>query len=150
MKYLNRFNENIDNECDFDTFRDILYTLSDNYSDVDFIEDEESFVCAIDIGDSFQIDSMFISTIRYGYNNKMPNNFHLLDFNEEMSNHTNKLNELKIELDSIIRKNNEIGKIVDVVNKKILPIFEKFSNFGSIDIVCDDYIEIVFLKIGKI
>lgn len=145
MRHLKKFNEDNNIECDFDTFKDILYTITDNYNDdIIFEENENDYVCCIEIGDYIELKSIFISSLRY--NNDSYTTFDLSVFNEKINKKTDELGKIKKELDNIISKNIEIKKVVLDTHNRILPIFQNFSNFDKLDISIDDYVIICFMK----
>ena len=148
MKYLRKFNEDINNECDFETFKEIMYDLSDDYqhSFNDYSNDEDPF---------YEIHINLNERGNYSIQDDVPYlNFEFIDIGDwedpipilddvdsiysEINSQNEKLLELKNRIDSVIRNNNQITDIFKKL-ELITPRFETFSNFKDVYVGFDKY-----------
>jgi len=167
MKYLKKFNESTSGEMDFETFKEIMFDLSD-FFECDF-KDHSEDVHAISPGirdpdyNGFYdcwINIPFLE--EYSINDDAPFfNFDYLDYTndvippfEELDNintifendkvydaiqtQEDKLYKLKNDLDRIIENNAKIKNVFKIIQEHILPRFDQFSNFLQSDIGFDN------------
>jgi len=134
--YLKKFNESyLDEECSFETFKEILYDLSDDYEcDFhDFSTDSDPFYdCRMTIPKSIEIDSSYdilkdvVSSFDDPHEIETDNDFDYV-INEITSN-TSKMKSLKNEIDLIIDRNKRLKQIFNTLKEHIVPRLRSFSN----------------------
>ncbi len=154
MKYLRKYNESTQGDLDFETFKEIMFELSDYFSctfnDYSEINEEDPdyggfYDCWITIpinptytlhDDIPYLNFDYLSgdviepidgldNINYVFeNNKIFNAID--DQSEELLN-------LKKNIDDIIDKNNKLKEVFKTVKEHILPRFESFNNFLQSD-----------------
>lgn len=148
MRHLRRFNESVGNECDFETFKELMYDLSDYYehSFNDHSNDEDPF---------YEIHINLNERGNYIIQDDVPYlNFEFIDIGDwedpipildevdsiysEINSQNDKLLELKNRVDGVIRNNNQITDIFKKL-ESISPRFESFSNFEDVYIGLDKY-----------
>lgn len=151
MKYLRKFNEDINNECDFETFKEIMYDLSDDYqhSFKDYSNEEDPYYeIHIDLNENgnyaIQDDAPYLNFefINLSELDDPTTILRDFDFNDdiysEINSQNDKLLELKNRIDVIIRNNNQITDIFKRL-ELITPRFETFSNFKDVLVGFDKY-----------
>ena len=148
MRHLRRFNESVGDECDFETFKELMYDLSDYYehSFNDYSNDEDPF---------YEIHIVLSERGNYTTQDDVPYlNFEFIDIGDwedpipildeidsiysEVNSQNDKLLELKNRIDSVIRNNNQIKDIFRKL-ESISPRFESFSNFKDVYVGFDKY-----------
>ncbi len=154
MIFLKKFNESSNEDCSFETFKDIMLDLSDEFdcSFNNLIDYEEPFYeCLLTLP---QIDNDVDEegtyfTCRYLEGNlpryEEPGN---IDYNlvkDSINTQNENLINLKNNIDSVISNNNKIKNIFDTLENMIIPRFQSFSNFQMCTIGFDvDLIRICF------
>ena len=160
MKYLKKFNESTSGEMDFDTFKEIMYDLSDffecefkDHSGVDDDPDYNGFYdCWIKIPflEEYSIndDAPFFNFDYLDYSNDIIPPFDDLDnintifendkVYEAIQSQEDKLYKLKNDLDKIIENNAKIKNVFKIIQEHILPRFDTFSNFLQSDVGFDN------------
>ncbi len=138
MIYLKKFNESSDNDLDFDTFKDIMYELTDEYNgqfaDYSSEEDEPFFDCwfNIPVNDKYYItdDAPYLN---YDFLDlphfDEPEPIESIGISTQIDDHNHKLLTLKNDIDSIIENNNKLKIMFTSIEEHILPRFRKFNNF---------------------
>ena len=138
MIYLKKFNESDNNNLDFDTFKEIMYEITDEYDGKfnDYSDDID--------GPFYDCDINIMVNDKYYINDDVPYlNYDFLDLphfddpqtieginvSTQVDEHNRKLLELKNDIDSIIENNNKIKKLFFSIKKHILPRLKTFSNF---------------------
>jgi hypothetical protein len=164
LVYLKKFNEASEEECDFETFKEIMMDLSDYFQcefhdytknlDNGFLENDYFYDCELTIpqitNDDVDEEGTYL-TARY-LNDILPPTDDPQDVTEfytelqdSVDNQIENLQKLKNNLDVIISNNNKIKKIFKILEEEIVPRFEHFSNFKLCSIGFDvDIIRISF------
>ena len=151
MKYLRKFNEDIKNECDFETFKEIMYDLSDYYqhSFKDYSNEVDPYYeIHINLSErgnyTIQDDAPYLN-FEFVELSELDDPTTILrdfDFNDDVyskiESQNNKLLEVKNRIDDIIRNNNQITDIFKKL-ESITPRFESFSNFQDVYVGFDKY-----------
>lgn len=158
MKYLRKFNESISGDLDFETFKEIMFELSDYFSCTfnDYSKSEKGLTQS----EGFYDCCMIIpSNNKYQLHDDIPYlNFDYLQEEiirplddpddiqnlfendiifEAIDSQSDELSDLKANLDDIIDKNNKLKEVFKNIKEHILPRFEAFSNFLQSDIGFD-------------
>ena len=149
LVYLKKFNEASEEECDFETFKEIMMDLSDYFQcefhdytknfDNGFLENEYFYDCELTIpqmNDVVDEESIYLTT-EY-LNDVLPPTDDPLNIDElytelkdSVDNQIENLHKLKNNLDDIIDNNSKIKKIFKILEEEIVPRFQHFSNFES-------------------
>lgn len=147
MKYLKRYNfisENKGTECDFDTFKEIMYELTDNYNDTKFnnYEDIEGYYeCKFNLfkhsGNDIDYDLPRIDIIGDVDNPENLTKEEIDTLCSTIQIYRNSLLDFKSNIDKIIENSSEIEKVLKSL-KNILPRFEYFSNFKTCSVGIDE------------
>jgi len=155
--YLKKFNESTSDECDFETFKEIMMELSD-YFHCEFhdftIEGDYFYDCNLtipQISDELLDEEGTYLTARF-LNDVLPptddpynieSYYHQIT--ESVDYQIENLTKLKNNLDVIMSNNNKIKKIFDILQNEIVPRFQTFSNFEQCSVGFDgDVIRICF------
>lgn len=142
MRYLKTFkkiNESGTGECDFDTFKEIMYEITDDFSVVEFNDysNEGFYDCWIDLRskfrtyDGFEMNFGYLAYIIEPYDLAY-NISHVLEDGKVytvINSYLDKLHEVKSNIDDFIKSNEEVLKLFKNIEEFILPRFEKFDNF---------------------
>jgi hypothetical protein len=168
LVYLKKFNEASEEECDFETFKEIMMDLSDYFQckfhdytknlHNGFLENEYFYDCELtipQITDEIDEEETYL-TAKY-LNDILPPTDDPQDITElytelkeSIDNKIENLQKLKNNLDDIITNNNKIKKIFKILEDEIVPRFEHFSNFQSCTVGFDgDIIRICFDMLEK-
>lgn len=138
MIYLKKFNEVSNNDLDFDTFKEIMYEVTDEYggkfNDYSDDEDEPFYDCEIGImvSDKYYIndDAPYLN---YDFLDlpefEDPQPIEGINLSTQVDEHNRKLLELKSDIDSIIENNNKIKKFFLSIKEHILPRLKNYTNF---------------------
>lgn len=158
MRHLKTFkslNESTSGECDFETFKEIMYDITDEFSSFEFSDysSEEAFIFAQD-GSFYdcQIDIIY---------SELYEDITLLDINEllclevvmpidepddieliykegkvynEINWNIDKLLNFKKTIDAVILSNQKMIKLFKSIEEFVLPRFQTFSNFYRCDV----------------
>jgi hypothetical protein len=160
LVYLKKFNESSEEECDFETFKEIMMDLSD-YFECDFEDysyNDYFYDCKLTIpqmNDVVDEESIYLTT-EY-LNDVLPPTDDPLNIDElytelkdSVDNQIENLHKLKNNLDDIIDNNSKIKKIFKILEEEIVPRFQHFSNFESCSLgFGGDVIRICFDMPGK-
>jgi len=150
MKYLRKFNEDINNECDFETFKEIMYELGDDYqhSFKDYSNEEDPYYeILINLSESGNyaiqddvpyLNFEFVDLSDLDDPTTILRDFDINDVYSEINSQNDQLLELKNRIDSVIRNNNQITDIFKRL-ELITPRFETFSNFKDVLVGFDKY-----------
>lgn len=143
IKRWKKFNEADSIELDFDTFKDILSEISDQYEHVftDFSssDDEPFYDLKIILPELSQIDDNDIY-FNWNYLNEIISPIDNPDDAENLLSDENLINQsieyqinhyykLKNELESMIRISEKIKLIFETLEKEVIPRFKQFNNF---------------------
>lgn len=144
--YLKKFNEAYEDELSFETFKEILFDLSDDYECTfnDYSDDSDPFYdCELILPKPIdvqfpqednlneylppydgpeEIDSVIIGELR-------------IQIEEE----NKKLKDLEGKLNLMIERNNKIVKIISILEKDIITRLQSFSNCQSVTIGYESY-----------
>ena len=156
LLYLKKFNEASEEECDFETFKEIMMDLSDYFECVfnDYTEEDYFYDCELTIpqisDDEVDEEGTYL-TARY-LNDVLPptddpQNIDELyiELQDSVDNQIENLQKLKNNLDVIMTNNNKIKKIFKILEEEIVPRFQHFSNFEGCSVGFDgDVIRICF------
>jgi hypothetical protein len=146
MKYLKKFsiiNEKSDENCDFDTFKDIMLELTDVYADVVFSQPEEEYYqCQFKLYDSDELDfdlpridlnsvvGYHVSDIEYSLDNDV--------VYKRVDDYINNLEDFKNNIGNIIEKYSKIKEVFKNIEDYILPRFKHFDNFQACSVGFDE------------
>lgn len=156
MIYLKKFNEASEEECDFETFKEIMMELSDYFQCQfhDYTDDDYFYDCELtipQINDEEVDEEGTYLTARYLTDTLPPtddpsNIFGLYGIiHDAVDNQISNLQKLKNNLDIIMSNNNKIKKIFKLLEEEIVPRFQAFSNFEQCSIGFDgDVLRICF------
>lgn len=147
MKYLKSFiiNEKSDDSCDFETFKDIMLELTDNYHEVVFSQpEEEYFQCQFRLYETddldFDLPRIDLHSI-VGYIDG-PDNIEDSLVNgvvyKRVDNYINNLENFKNNIDNIIESFSKIKEVFKYIEDYILPRFKHFSNFQTCSVGFDE------------
>lgn len=151
MKYLKKFksiNEATSGECDFETFKDIMFEITDDFDDIKFNDySEEGFYdCWINLSskfrtyDDFNMSFDYLADVIEPYDS--PDNINYILENDKIYNHINsyldKLYQIKSNIDNFILANKEVLKLFKNIEEFIIPRFQTFSNFIQTDVGVDN------------
>jgi lipopolysaccharide biosynthesis protein len=152
MKHLKTFkgiNESTSGECDFETFKEIMFEITDEFDDVEFNDYSETdyfYDCWINLSskfrthDDFNMSFDYLADIIEPYDS--PDNIKYILEDDKIYNHINsyldKLHEIKSNIDNFILANEEVLRLFKNIEDFILPRFQTFSNFVQTDIGVDD------------
>lgn len=164
LVYLKKFNESSEEECDFETFKEIMMDLSDYFQcefhdytknlDNGFLENDYFYDCKLTIpqisDDEVDEEGTYL-TARY-LNDVLPPTddpenieSYYTSLNYSVDNQIENLEKLKNNLDIIMSNNNKIKKIFKLLQEEIVPRFQSFSNFEQCSIGFDgDVLRICF------
>lgn len=163
MRYLKKFkriNESGSGECDFDTFKEIMYEITDDFGDVEFNDysDEGFYDCWINLRskfrtyDGFEMNFDYLGDIIEPYDSADNISYVLEDGKVYtiINSYLDKLHEVKSNIDSFIKANEEVLNLFKNIEEFILPRFETFDNFIQIDVGVDyDRIMITFKMVER-
>lgn len=151
MKYLRKFNENVGDDCDFETFKEIMYELSDDYqqhSFTDYSQEEDPYYelhIELSCNGNYMIQDdvpylnfEFINLSELDDPTSILKDFNIKEFYSEINSHNDSLLELKNRIDTVIENNKQITDIFKKI-EIIIPRFEAFSNFRDIYVGFDKY-----------
>lgn len=154
--YLKKFNEASEEECDFETFKEIMMDLSDyfhcefhDYTDEDYFYDCELTIPQVS-DEEVDEEGTYLTA---GYLTDTlpptdgPENIesYYTSLNYSVDNQIENLEKLKNNLDNIMANNNKIKKIFKLLQEEIVPRFQSFSNFEQCSIGFDgDILRICF------
>ena len=155
MKYLKRYNESKSSvssgDLDFDTFKEIMYDLSDyfecilqQYSD----DDNEYYECVVKIkyledyvisddNPVFNFDYLSDTIPDFDGPNDIKDIYADGEIYRSIDNQSDKLAKLRSELDTIIDNNNKIKDVFKTIEEHIVPRLETFNNHKSTSIGFD-------------
>lgn len=156
MKHLKTFigiNESTSGNCDFETFKEIMYEVTDDFNDVkfnDYINENTFYDCWINLPSNFydfNLSFDYLGDIIEPYDS--PDNIdNILDENlvyDQIDEQIDKLYKAKSGIDKLIEDNKKISKLFKDIEEYILPRFKSFDNFIQTDIGMDiDRIRITF------
>ena len=157
MIYLKKFNESSEEECDFETFKEIMMELSD-YFQCEFHdytkEDDYFYDCELtipQISDEEVDEEGTYLTARYLTDTLPPTDdpenieSYYTSLNYSVDNQIENLEKLKNNLDIIMSNNDKIKKIFKLLQEEIVPRLQTFSNFEQCSIGFDgDVLRICF------
>ena len=147
LVYLKKFNESSEEECDFETFKEIMMDLSD-YFQCEFHdytkEDDYFYDCELtipqvdhDVDQDICLNAEYLSNILPPYDDPQEIGGFYESVRYEVDNQEENLLKLKNNLDTIMANNNKIKKIFRILEEEIVPRFQNFSNFESCSIGFD-------------
>ena len=154
MKYLRKFNENVVDECDFETFKEIMYELGDSFNDYtfhDFSSEEEDPFYEIQITISEDknyfinddVPSMNYDFLDLGHWDEPesvdPEHFSYKGVYSTVDKHNDSLFDLKDRIDSVVENNKQITKIFKILEESIIPRFKTFSNYEDTQLGFDGF-----------
>ena len=146
LVYLKKFNEASEEECDFETFKEIMMDLSD-YFECEF-HDCELTLPQIDEEIDEQgtyLTSGYLSDVLPPTDDPQNVEGLFTSLQNSVDNQLENLQKLKNNLDAIMDNNNKIKKIFRILEEEIIPRFQYFSNFESCTVGFDvDIIRICF------
>jgi hypothetical protein len=150
VRYLKRWNiifEKNGPKCDLETFREIMFDLTDSYHDVTIkqLEDgyyECQFTLFTNIHDIiYDLPRINLDGV-VGYIDTPD----LIDISIEnrliyntINEYINNLNDFKKNIDMIINNYSKITKVFKIMENYILPRFKHFSNFQNCSIGLDEF-----------
>jgi hypothetical protein len=147
MKYLKRFiiNEKSGDNCDFETFKDIMLELTDNYHNVVFsIPEEWYYQCQFKLYDTgnldFDLPRIDLHSI-VGYIDSPDDIEYSLDNDviyKRVDNYINNLEDFKNNIDNIIESFSKIKEVFKNIEDYILPRFKHFDNFQACSVGFDE------------
>ena len=145
LVYLKKFNEASEEECDFETFKEIMMDLSDYFNcefhdytkEDDYFYDCELTIPQIDMDQDISFNGEYLSNILPPYDDPQEIGEFYNSVRYEVDNQEENLLKLKNSLDTIIANNNKIKKIFRILEEEIVPRFQNFSNFESCSIGFD-------------
>ena len=156
LVYLKKFNESSEEECDFETFKEIMMELSDYFQCVfhDYTDDDYFYDCELtipQISDEEVDEEGTYLTARYLTDTLPPTDdpenieSYYTPLNYSVDNQIENLEKLRNNLDIIMANNNKIKKIFKLLQEEIVPRFQVFSNFEQCSIGFDgDVLRICF------
>lgn len=132
--HFKKFNESTNNDCSFDTFKDIMTDISDDF-ECDFYDhsdqDEGFYDCMIKLPQLDYIDDVSVS---YGYLDDVmspydsPDEVDYLSIYEQISNYNSKMLDFKRNIDTVISNNEKVKQIFITIETMIVPRLKSFSN----------------------
>ncbi len=131
MKHIIKFNEAKKvkgEECDFQTFKELMFDVSDYYEcefkNEDEYDEEPCYVCAIfvKISDYVESNNIFMSATFYDESEIKSD---ILDA---------KIKEIEKNNQKMLEYNKKLVSIIKTINEDIIPRFKVFDNFYSCDI----------------
>lgn len=148
MRHLKTFigvNESTSGNCDFETFKEIMYEVTDDFTNIEFNDytDEDSFYdCWINLSSDFMnyddlnLSFEYLDDIIEPYD--APDNIdYILDENlvyEKIDSYLDELFKAKSDIDKLIEDNKKISKLFKDIEEYILPRFKSFDNYVQTDI----------------
>ena len=158
IKTFKSINEDKLGDCDFETFKEIMFEITDEFDDVEFNDYSETKVvlyryrpgyfydCWINLRskfrtyDDFSMSFDYLADVIEPYDSS-DNIKNILD-DGKIYNHINsyldKLHQIKSNIDNFIESNQEVLKLFKNIEEFILPRFQSFDNFVQSDIGVDD------------
>lgn len=147
MKYLKSFiiNEKSGDSCDFETFKEILLELTDNYYEVVFSQpEEEYFQCEFKLYNTehldFDLPTIDLHSI-LGHPDG-PSNIEDSLINgvvyKRVDSYINELENFKNNIDSIITEYKKLNVVFKDIEDYILPRFRHFDNFQACSVGFDE------------
>jgi hypothetical protein len=132
MKYIKLFenNNNVENNCTFEMFKEIMYDISDEH-ETDFEEEDDYYSCVI-----------FLKEVLY-FNNDNNNitvdylnieDLNSIEFIDTMNDEINDIYKALERLENILEESKKSLKIVKYFRKYIEPRFNQYTNFLKISI----------------
>ncbi len=140
--YLKKFNESLSDECSFETFKEILYDLSDDYECEfhDYSNESDSFYdCLMAIPKSIEIEASYdiLKDVVSSYEDP-----HIIEnFDgaiDEIIGDTSKMQSVKNEIDDIIDRNKKLEQIFITLKEHVVPRLQSFSNCQQISFGYDE------------
>jgi hypothetical protein len=139
-------NEKSGNNCDFETFKDIMSELADDFDNVSFSDPEDGGYFYLlfqlyhthDI--SYDLPSMGIGNI-IGHVDGPENIINVLNgglIYSSIDDYINDLNDFKGNIDNIINLFSKIKEVFKIIEDYILPRFEHFDNFKACSVGFDE------------
>lgn len=146
IKTFKSINEDKLGDCDFETFKEIMYEISDDFNNVDFNDYSEDYFydCWIDLSDTLTYDDFnlsfdYLSEVVEPYDS--PDNIkYILQDNTihgHIESYIDGLYKLKSGIDSFIEDNKKVSKLFKDIEEFILPRFQSFDNFVQCDVGID-------------
>lgn len=141
--YLKKYNESVsEDECDFETFKEIMYDISDHYhcEFIDYSNEESPFYdCKIILSeypDVYEVSSAFGSNLEEVAFYDGPEDFYIVKnkLREKINQNIETLKDLKSQIDSGIRYNEKISNIVKIIEEEVIERLQTFKNFEELSI----------------
>jgi hypothetical protein len=150
MRYLKKWNiifEKNGPKCDLETFKEIMFDITDSYHDVTFKQPEDGYYeCKFTLFTN--VDDIIYDLPRIslddviGYIDAPA----LIDISTEnrliyktVNDYINNLNDFKKNIDMIIDNYSKINKVFEIMENYILPRFKHFSNFQTCSVGFDEF-----------
>jgi hypothetical protein len=156
MRYLKKWNiifEKNGPKCDLETFKEIMFELTDSYNDVTFRQSEDGyyeceFTSFTDVDDIIYDLPRIILDEVVGYIDSPDLIDHAIEnrlIYNTVSEYINNLNDFKKNIDMIIDNYSKIIKVFKIMENYILPRFKHFSNFKGCSIGLDEYSGVIII-----
>jgi hypothetical protein len=141
--YLRKWNESVsEDDCDFQTFKEIMYELSDNYhcEFFDYSKDDTFYDCHLilpEIPDVYtSIDSCFGGNLEEIAYYDGPEDFDSVKdrYKDEINQNINNLRDLEENINKGIRYNESMMNIINIIENDIIERLKTFKNFDALSV----------------
>lgn len=145
LVYLRKWNESVsEDNCDFETFKEIMYELSDIYNceffDYSKSDNDDTFYdCRIilpEIPDIYSVDSCFGANLENIAYHDGPEDFDSVkdEYKSRISENIETLKDLEEQINNGIRYNESVLNIIKIIEEDITDRLKTFKNFYSLSV----------------
>lgn len=142
LVYLRKWNESVsEDDCDFETFKEIMYELSDIYhcEFFKYIEDDTFYDCHLilpEIPDVFGVKSCFGGNLEEIAYHDDPEDFDSVKdkYKDKTRRNIETLKNLEEQINKGIRYNETIMNIIKIIEEDIIERLKTFKNFYALSI----------------
>lgn len=136
--YLRKFNESSNQDLDFETFKEIMFEITDNFdAEVidwsDNVEDEKFYECVVNTPFLKEYELPNINDISLP-SHDWPEKIDLKGIYKEIEDREEVLERLKSIVDTILNNNSKVRDFFKIIEEYIIPRFETFENYSSCSI----------------
>ena len=145
LTYLKKFNEAYLDELSFETFKEIMYELSDNYEcrfhDYSKYENDPFFDCELLLPKPINVDFPQQDNLTeylppYDGPEEIDGDT-LRELNVQIDEENRQLKDLEGKINLLIERNNKVKEIISTLETDIIPRLQSFSNCQSVTLGYD-------------
>ena len=138
LTYLKKFNEAYEDELSFETFKEILFDLSDGYSED---ENDPYYDCILTLPKPIDVqfpqeDNLTDYLPPYDDPQEIDNGT-LRELRDQIDEENGQLKDLEGKINLMIERNVKIKEIISTLETEIIPRLQSFSNCQSVTIGYD-------------